>query len=84
MLVELCLPLVKVGGQFLAMKSVDSGEELEAAKRAIDILGGSIIETKDYTIPGTDVSHRVIVIKKIRATPSKYPRAFAKIKKNPL
>lgn len=84
MLAELCLPLVKVGGQFLAMKSVDSGEELEAAKRAIDILGGSIIETKDYTIPGTDVSHRVIVIKKIRATPSKYPRAFAKIKKNPL
>ena len=83
-LAELCLPLVKVGGQFLAMKSVESGEEITAAKRAIDILGGSIEETRDYAIPGTDVSHRVVVIKKIHATPSKYPRAFAKIKKNPL
>ena len=84
MLSELCLPLVKVGGFFLSMKSVDSDQELEAAKKAISILGGEISEVKDYAIPGTDVCHRLILIKKIKETPKKYPRAFAKIKKNPL
>ena len=84
MLSELCLPLVKVGGSFLAMKSVDSDQELEAAKKAISLLGGEISRVKDYAIPGTDVRHRLILIKKIKETPKKYPRAFAKIKKNPL
>lgn len=84
MLSELCLPLVKVGGSFLSMKSVDSDQELEAAKKAISLLGGEISRVKDYAIPGTDVRHRLILIKKIKETPKKYPRAFAKIKKNPL
>ena len=81
---ELCLPLVKPGGYFLSMKSVESGQELEAAKKAIQILGGQVERTADYQIPGTDVTHRVIFIKKIAETPKKYPRPFAKIKKNPL
>ena len=79
-----CLPLVKVGGAFLSMKSVESGGELEQAKKAIGILGGRVERTADYSIPGTDVTHRVIFIKKIAETPKKYPRPFAKIKKNPL
>ena len=83
-LCELCLPLVKPGGYFLSMKSVESGQELEAAKKAIQILGGQVERTADYQIPGTDVTHRVIFIKKIAETPKKYPRPFAKIKKNPL
>ena len=83
-LCELCLPLVKPGGYFLSMKSVESGQELEAAKKAIQILGGRVERTADYQIPGTDVTHRVIFIKKIAETPKKYPRPFAKIKKNPL
>ena len=81
---ELCLPLVKPGGYFLSMKSVESGQELEVAKKAIQILGGRVERTADYQIPGTDVTHRVIFIKKIAETPKKYPRPFAKIKKNPL
>ena len=81
---ELALPLVKVGGQFLAMKSVDSEEEIAAAKSAIKTLGGKISRVEDYTIPGTDVTHRVVVIDKVSPTPAKYPRAFAKIKKQPL
>ena len=81
---EMCLPLVKPGGYFLSMKSVESGQELEAAKKAIQILGGRVEHTADYQIPGTDVTHRVIFIKKIAETPKKYPRPFAKIKKNPL
>ena len=83
-LCELCLPLVKPGGYFLSMKSVESDEELNAAKKAIQTLGGRVERTADYQIPGTDVTHRVIFIKKVAETPKKYPRPFAKIKKNPL
>ena len=83
-LCELCLPLVKVGGQFLAMKSVESDEELNAARRAIELLGGRVREKRDYTIPETDVKHRLIVIDKARPTPAKYPRGFGQIKKKPL
>ena len=81
---ELALPLIKVGGVFLAMKSVDSGEELDAARGAIGQLGGKVEEVWDYTIPTTDVTHRVIAIRKVRPTPAQFPRAFAKIKKQPL
>ena len=84
LLCELCLPLVKVGGCFASMKSVESDQELESAKRGIAILGGRVKEVTDYLIPGTDVHHRLIILEKISETPKKYPRAFAKIKKNPL
>ena len=84
LLSELCLPLVKVGGAFLSMKSVESEEEINSAKKAIAVLGGKIEKCVDYTIPGTDVSHRLVIIRKIAPTPQKYPRAFAKIKKNPI
>lgn len=83
-LCELCLPLLRVGGVFLAMKSVDSDAEVDAAHQAIQILGGGVEGIVNYPIPGTDIQHRLILIKKICKTPQKYPRAFAKIKKNPL
>lgn len=84
LLCELCLPLVKVGGYFAAMKSVDADAELASAAHAIEVLGGAVDHVTDYAIPGTEVDHRVIFIKKCRETGKKYPRAFAKIKKNPL
>ena len=84
LLAELSLPLVKVGGYFLPMKAVDSDEELSSAARAISILGGRLKEVKDYRIPGTEVTHRLVVIEKVKSSPAKYPRAFAKIKKAPL
>ena len=84
LLAELSLPLVKVGGYFLPMKAVDSDEELSSAARAISILGGRLKEVKDYRIPGTEVTHRLVVIEKVKPSPAKYPRAFAKIKKAPL
>ena len=84
LLSELCLPLVKPGGWFLAMKAVDSDEELRSAAHAIETLGGQLVRTENYQIPGIDVSHRLVFIKKIKETPKKYPRPFAKIKKNPL
>ncbi|MPM38793.1 Ribosomal RNA small subunit methyltransferase G [bioreactor metagenome] len=84
LLAELCLPLVKTGGTFLAMKSVDSGEELDAAAKAIEILGGRLTGIRDYAIPGTAVFHRAVLIEKVKPTPPKYPRPFTKIKKAPL
>ena len=83
-LCELALPMVKVGGAFLAMKSVDSDEELRQAKSAIAQLGGSVESVQDYTIPDTDVTHRLVTIRKVKPTPHAFPRAFARIKKNPL
>ena len=83
-LCELCLPLVKVGGHFLAMKSSHTEAEIGQAGRAVKTLGGQIAWIKDYTIPTTEVTHRVICVEKVIETPAKYPRRFAQIKKAPL
>ena len=69
-LCELALPLVKVGGQFLAMKSVDTDDEIQRARSAIAQLGGKIGKIWDYAIPGTEVRHRVVIIRKERPTPA--------------
>jgi 16S rRNA (guanine527-N7)-methyltransferase len=84
MLCELCIPFVKVGGCFLSMKSVDSNEELKAADHGIRLLGGRVEDLVDYPIPGTEVTHRVVVIRKEKPTPKGFPRRFAKIQKAPL
>ena len=83
-LCELCLPLVRVGGRFLAMKSTRSDEELSEAAHAIEALGGRLSRVVDYTVPTSDVKHRLIVVDKIESTPEDYPRAYAQIKKKPL
>ncbi|MBQ9493877.1 MAG: 16S rRNA (guanine(527)-N(7))-methyltransferase RsmG [Oscillibacter sp.] len=83
-LTELCLPLVRVGGTFLAMKSVNCDGELSAAAHSIETLGGRVRQVADYVIPCTEIPRRLIVIEKVRPTPDAYPRAFGKIKKNPL
>lgn len=83
-LCELCLPLVRVGGRFLAMKSAQSDAEIEGAACAIETLGGRLSRVIDYTVPTSSVTHRLIVIDKIEPTPERYPRAFAQIKKKPL
>lgn len=83
-LAELSLPMVKVGGRFLAMKSKDSDEEISEANHAIQTLGGDIADIRDVTIPGTEITHRLVIIEKIKPTPAKYPRPFRKIKERPL
>ena len=84
LLAELCLPYVKVGGLFLAMKSVDSDGEIEGAARAVKMMGGRVRDWVDYTIPGSGVTHRVVVIEKVAPTLKGYPRRWAKIQKDPL
>ena len=84
LLCELCLPYVKVGGYFLAMKSVDSAAEVEASGRAVSKLGGRLRPAADYTIPGTQVTHRVVAVEKIAPTPAVYPRRWPVMQKKPL
>ena len=82
-LLELTAPYVKVGGAVLAMKGAAAKEELEEAKSAISKLGLQIESVNDFTVD-KDTIHTVIVLRKVRSTPAKYPRRFAKIKQNPL
>lgn len=83
-LCELCLPLVRPGGSFLAMKSTQSEEELRESEHAIRTLGGTLRKAFDYEIPGGGMSHRVYRIDKTSPTPPRYPRSFGQIKKKPL
>lgn len=83
-LCELCLPFVKVGGVFIAMKGTDSDSEIASAENAVKILGATVERITDYTIPGTDIMHRAVIIRKTQNTPDNYPRRFPKIEKKPL
>ena len=81
MLAEYSLPFVKTGGYWLAMKGPN--EDIKPALQAIRMLGGKFEEEIRYTLPGGD--ERVIfVVKKCRATPTKYPRNSGQIKQKPL
>ena len=84
LLCELCLPYVKPGGVFLAMKSVESEEEVAAGASAVKRLGGKALGHLDYPIPGTEITHRLVGVKKTSPTPKDLPRSWGKIKKAPL
>ena len=82
-LAEYCLPLIKVGGLFIAYKSANL-EELKTAENALKILGGEVVETFNYSL-SKDLGERVIyVIKKVEKTPSIYPRGNGKERSKPL
>ena len=82
-LCEYCLPFVKVGGYFVAMKAAKAQEEIDGAKAAIKLLGGKIVEEKSFKL--SDGGERnIIIIKKISHVPPKYPRVSAQIAKKPL
>lgn len=83
-LAEYCMPFVKVGGYFISMKGPNVDEELEEAKKAIQILGGKLVDKKIITIPGSDIEHSLLVIEKIRETPTRYPRGGGNPRKKPL
>lgn len=83
-LIELCIPFVKVGGLFVAMKSKEGEEELNEALNGIGLLGGKVIDRMDFELPNGMGERELILIKKIKPTPNKYPRKFAQIKSKPL
>lgn len=80
-LTELCLPFVKIGGRFVALKSVN--EDMNDARNAIRLLGGAPERTVLYKLPNGD-ERKLIVAEKISQTPTKYPRSYANIAKKPL
>lgn len=83
-LCELCLPFVRIGGLFVAMKGAGAADEITEASDAIEALGAKLRDCIDYSIPGTDITHQAALICKTANTPEKYPRRFARIQKHPL
>ena len=81
---ELCLPYVKVGGEFISYKSEKIIEEAAAAARAIDLLGGKIEKQVEFQLPDSDIYRNLFVIKKEKITPKKYPRKAGLPGKEPL
>ena len=81
---EYCIPFIKQGGVFLSYKSEKVTDELNAAKKAISILGGRLEGQVDFTLPNSDIYRNIILIKKEKATPLKYPRKAGLPSKEPL
>jgi 16S rRNA (guanine527-N7)-methyltransferase len=71
---ELCLPLVKVGGHFIAMKAAHANDELEVGQKAITTLGGKLEAMHTFTLPMEESERNILIIKKEKQTPKKYPR----------
>jgi len=81
---EYCLPYVKIGGFFVSYKSEKIANESQAAQKAIEILGGSIYDQKEFILPNSDIYRNLFQIKKVKATPNKYPRKAGLPSKEPL
>ena len=81
---EFCLPYVKVGGYFIALKGPAITDELNDAKNAIGTFGGKLIEVIEVSVEGTDLKHNLVVIKKVKETPKTYPRKAGSITKKPI
>jgi len=81
---EYALPLVKVGGTFLALKGPAAEEEVKEALPAIQKLGGELVEIKDAKIPFTELYHKLVIVRKKRHTPTGFPRNAAQMAKAPL
>ena len=81
---EYCLPYVKVGGKFISYKSGTVKEEVEQAEKAVSILGGKIQDVVYFNLPDSEIQRSLVVIKKIKSTPGKYPRKAGTPLKEPL
>ena len=83
-LMEFCVPFVKVGGYFICLKGPNANLELEESKAAMEVLGIEFIEKIDVKLPDLELNHNILVFKKVKNTPSKYPRKAGKPSKNPI
>jgi 16S rRNA (guanine527-N7)-methyltransferase len=81
---EYCLPYVKVGGSFVSYKSERISEELKNAGKAIDMLGGAVDRQVEFTLPDSDIYRNLVMIKKVKTTPKKFPRKAGVPSKEPL
>lgn len=78
---EIILPFVRVGGAFLAMKGPQAAEEIEEAREAVDVLGGKIETVEQFPLPYIEVDRAIVLIRKVKETPSNYPRRYSAIKR---
>lgn len=83
-LLEYCLPFVRVGGMFIAMKGPEAQNELKESKKALGILGGEVINVKEFNLPRIENKRCIVLIKKCRHTPTNYPRKSGKPTKQPI
>lgn len=83
-LLEYCVPYVKVGGFFICLKGPNVDDEIENSKKAMDVLGVKMVERIDVKLPDEDIKHNILVFKKTSSTPSKYPRRSNQISKKSL
>ncbi|SFD19058.1 16S rRNA (guanine(527)-N(7))-methyltransferase RsmG [Clostridium uliginosum] len=81
---EFCLPYVKVGGNFIALKGPSVDEEIEESKTAISLLGGKLVDICEVNIEDTELRHNLVIIKKINKSSNKYPRKAGIVTKKPL
>lgn len=81
---ELCLPLVRTGGQFIVMKGKKAQEELDESKFALDLLGGELTKVHQLSLPKEESDRYIMIIDKKRKTPKKYPRKPGTPNKSPL
>lgn len=81
---ELCIPFVKVGGTFISYKSEKADLEIKEAQKAVSLFGGDIIKKESFILPGTDYERNLLITKKIKETPSKYPRKAGTPAKQPI
>ena len=80
----MCLPLVKKGGQFVALKGSQGDEELDDAQFAISVLGGKLNKVYEFKLPLEESTRQIIAIDKFKQTPKKYPRKPGTPNKEPL
>lgn len=83
-LMEFCVPFIKVGGYFVCLKGPNANLELEESKAAMEVLGVEFVEKIDIELPETDLKHNILVFKKVFNTPEKYPRKAGKPAKSPI
>lgn len=83
-LLELCVPFVKIGGRFICLKGPSVDEEVCISKNAMKVLGVELEERVDVRLPDEELRHNVLVFKKINLTPKKYPRKAGTPSKEPL
>ncbi|WP_194192614.1 16S rRNA (guanine(527)-N(7))-methyltransferase RsmG [Clostridium chrysemydis] len=81
---EFCLPYVRVGGCFVALKGPAIEDELEGSKNALSVLGGKLLDVKEIVVEGTDLNHNLVIVEKIKSCPKTYPRKAGNVTKKPL
>ena len=81
---ELCIPFVKKDGYFISYKSEKVREELSAGEKAVEILGGETEDILEYQLPDSDINRSIVLIRKVKSTPKKYPRKAGTPAKEPL